>query len=266
MTALEVQLEKQNTSILEVICKNGFIDILEYYLPHYLQSYDPAYVVKIDEAYTIDFEKSKYVDTRNKNTYTPIQVACEKGNMGIINLAYNYFKCSDCPYQLDIDFQDESTGENCALIACRRGNFAMIKFLHEHCNANFRVINKRNEGALQIVAAGSKKKPLVGYHDCFVYLIEKVGLDITYNYEETLLLTDNRPIIKFIECQLFIRGIRTSKMDIENRQAIIPTETGVRDLESYDLDLKRCLEKNDDLKSLPSSVDSYESNSPFISF
>ncbi|CAG9326995.1 unnamed protein product [Blepharisma stoltei] len=265
---MENLFESQHTSGMEIICKHGTIDLLEYYLPIYLKNYQAKPAQKAIESLTVDFEKPQLIEFNDGSTYTPLHIACEKGHISIVSYIYNYFKdLKNYPVELDIEYQDEKTGENCALIACRIGHYAMIKFLHETCDANFKALNKKNEGAIQICAAASKKMPLKAYYECITYLVEQVGLDISYKYEETLLLTDSRPISKYIENQLKKVGINVTKEELE-RACSLERHIRAEDYENHEcaeLDLKNLLENNDStLKSMPSDIESSSgSKSPF---
>ncbi|CAG9311005.1 unnamed protein product [Blepharisma stoltei] len=262
----ELILEKQSTSILEIICKQGYGELMDYYLPIYLENFHDNAHSKAVESLTIDLEKSKLYDYKPKGTYTPIQIACEKGYINILSSVHTFFKeYHYCPSQLDIDYQDEKTGENCALIACKQGNFSMIKFLHEVCSANFKAINRKNEGALQILAAASKKKPAQGLYTCFEYLVETVKVDVMYMYEETLLLTDNKAIIGYIENKLLSKGVRVKKVEIEAKIMGENASQANFSNDSIYLDLKKCLDNDDDKKSMPSSVFPVENDTGFCS-
>jgi hypothetical protein len=63
----------------------------------------------------------------------------------------------------------------------------MVKMLH-NAGACFNVLNIRNESVLQIAVLLAGKFNVNPYFDIIKYLIEVVDVDLTYNYEETLLL------------------------------------------------------------------------------
>ncbi|CAG9322674.1 unnamed protein product [Blepharisma stoltei] len=268
-------LERQKINALEFICQKGHTEILECFLPYYLSMNKETVIVQ-EESITINFNTNQAMETPQLITYTAIHMACEQGHINLISYVYNYFKTSPyCPYQLDIDFQDDFTGENCALISCRNGNYAMMKFLNESCHANFRVLNKRNENAIQVAAAGSKKKPTAAFLECFSYLTENIGIDITYMHEETLLLLEDRNLIKYVEKQLQNRGINVTKTQIEKRNKIVKPHIP-KTLEELKLDrefednfdLRKCLENEDRARqSMMSSINPLDSNieTPFMS-
>lgn len=194
----------QHTSALEILCKKGYAEFLGHVLPSFTSE---------------DFEI--YSGACKENTFTPIQVATEKGHVSVINTIFQYLKdVENTPEAIDWNYCDENTGENCALIACRTGNLMMVRTLHELCKANFKVINKLGENAVQIAAAGSRHKPHLKYGQILCYLTEIVGLDITENYEETLLLVEDEEIIAFVEKKLKKHGINTSKSEVEARYKV----------------------------------------------
>ncbi|OMJ78401.1 hypothetical protein SteCoe_21774 [Stentor coeruleus] len=143
-------------------------------------------------------------------------MAVQYGHINVVTIINEYFRnSSNIPFEVDLEQQDESTGENAALIACRHGNYTMVKFLHQKCGANFMIRNKVGESAIQIATAGSRLHPHLQYLQIIVYLVDVAGIDIKYNYEETLLLAEDKEIIEFIEKKLKILGINTKKIEIE---------------------------------------------------
>ena len=59
-----------------------------------------------------------------------------------------YFIDKTPPVELDFNYINEFTGENCALIACKSGNLELIKYLYLNTDSNFHIISKRDEGAI----------------------------------------------------------------------------------------------------------------------
>jgi len=51
------------------------------------------------------------------------------------------------------------------------------------------------------------------------YLVENVGIDVTYEYEETLLAVADNKIAKYLENRLRTIGIVTSKKHIDNENS-----------------------------------------------
>lgn len=69
---------------------------------------------------------------------------------------------------------------------------------------------------MQLLATASKSgQNLRSTLGAFEYLLEVVGVDVSYEFEETLLILENRPIIDYIIGKLGELGIETSKEVIE---------------------------------------------------
>lgn len=125
-------------------------------------------------------------------THTPIMRACERGRTDIVFFLYNYFKNrmkgARAPKEFDIYADDERTGENCAQITARTGNHALLQWLVETVQLPLKdKLNRRNENALQLACIGSKKYRETNFMQTIKYLVDNVGIDVTYEYEETLL-------------------------------------------------------------------------------
>jgi hypothetical protein len=128
------------------------------------------------------------------------------------------------PREFDVNSVDELLGENSALIAVRTANLTTIEYLHRYTTANFHVVNKRNEDAVLIAAAWSKKKPQKNYLEVIKFLVETVKLDISGSYAEILLVLDDVNIIRYIETKLSELGINATKRDIEHENKIVVPE------------------------------------------
>ena len=214
----ETLLFNQGISIIQLLCVKGYEELLAYYLPYYSENY----VEKVQEkTITIDLSQESYPRYVPKVTYTPVQLAVQKHHLSVIKKIQEYYykEFSTIPIELDIDHPDDLLGENCALISCRFGNYAIIKYLHQKCRANFLIKNKRGESAIQIAAAGSRMFTRIKYLQIIAYLVDIVNVDLKYNYEETLLLLEDSEIIEYIIKKLKQYGIFTNKNEIEK----IPT-------------------------------------------
>ncbi|CAG9332734.1 unnamed protein product [Blepharisma stoltei] len=275
---MEKLFKNHGITSIDIICQQGYLEILIYYLPIYLANHKEASPqISTGESLTVDFERAAFSDVPIKSSVTAVLSACDKGYINIIDYLNTYFRNAGyVPYYLDIDYQDEHQGENCAMIACRNGNYPMIKFLYETCHANFQAKNKRNESVIQITAAGSRKNMHRDYHEIFVYLIEKVGCDATYNYEETLLLLESRATIRYIEKILGDKGIYIQKSDLEISNKIRRSQS--RRLNGEELKAEEALTKDfniskmieddkNDPKSILSSISLNDSKleTPFVS-
>jgi hypothetical protein len=222
----DANLQKQGRSLIELICTRSNSEFLDYYLPFYIPLNSEAQAEEASDTINLTkaTELTKIKSPKPRSASTAIQKACELGNLNILSFVFKYFKEKPVPIQLDINFQDENTGENCALVACRKVNYVMIKYLHSTCKCNFRVLNKQGENALQILAASNKKIPVKTFHECFVYLVNLTGVDFLYNYEETVLLLNCQKTINFFESKLKTKGIEIDKTLVEEKNKIMKVE------------------------------------------
>ena len=216
--SMEVLLESQGIISLTLMCCNGFSDILNYYLPFYNANHNKEEQdTEIEKSFTIDLSPDPRFRLCSKTTYTALQIAVQYEHLLVVMAVFKYFKrVKNVPFQLDLDYKHEESGENCALIACRFGNYTMMKFLHERCGANFMIKNKLGENAVQVAVAGSRAYPHKGYFEIISYLVEVVGIDLAENYEEVLILAEDRRIVNYLERKLKEYGIFRQKNEIEN--------------------------------------------------
>jgi hypothetical protein len=207
---MEKQMEDQNLRTINLICLKGHLEMLKLYLPFYLKASRVS--IMSTNSYTIDFNDQGPLPMYD----LAIHSACRSGMVQIVAFIYNHFK--DMPYvpkDFDINSTDEGYGEDAGLIACRIGCFQMVKYLHEHCGVEYKRLNKNKENAVMICVSGNKKTPNFSYLECISYLIEIVKLDISYMYQEVLLLAETEEIIKYLESQLEKAGIFEKKADID---------------------------------------------------
>lgn len=217
-----------NRTPVDILCEYGFLPLLQYFLPIHMLEISKAVTSTpfndSQEELSI-FSDHRTVLLRDKSDPpTPFQPAihraCEKGHINVLEWLLGYFEGQIPPADFDVNTVDEKAGENCALVAARMGNLQMIKLLHQSSNANFHLLNRRNESAIQVSATGSKRKDARNYYECLRYLVETIGIDVTYNYEETLLICEDRTLICYLESQLRSKGIETSKEKLENEYSL----------------------------------------------
>jgi hypothetical protein len=213
---------------IEVICENGYLTMLEYYLPLYLDGKDTIDISDESE----DEELSIFAPTRQTrshtvdkdkfvgNSQTAIMKACERGHAQIVKYLVDYFNKKQAPKEFDVNYQEETHGENCPLIAVRNGNLEMIKYLHRECKGKFALLNKRNESAIQAAVVGSKRKPNLPFLEIIKYLVEVVGLSLMNEYEEALLVCEDKRIIDYIEYKCREAGINTGKRQIDEKYSL----------------------------------------------
>ncbi|OMJ81781.1 hypothetical protein SteCoe_17663 [Stentor coeruleus] len=218
LEALEDLMEKYNTSIIEFICTKGLIQFLHYYLPIYDKNQFEKKNKEPNCTGTFDFDQTFAIDGKMGRILTPMQLAVEKDHINIVSFILDYYvNKGPIPNEFSVNYQDEITGQNCAMIACRKGSFRMVKFLFEHCKADFHSVNLRNENVLVITAAASKLNKNKDHYKIFVYLIETVKVDFYAVYEDILLLLEDEKIIKYFQTILEQYGITESKSFIEGK-------------------------------------------------
>lgn len=237
LESMEKIFLEQKISAIDLICTRNCVDILDYYLPHYEKTFeDSPLIEEVSQSLNFTNNAEEIKPKILISTFTPIHKACEIGNLNIISHVHKYFKDKPTtPYTLDLDYQDETTGENCSLISCRAGNYTMIRFLHTTCRTNFRLLNKLGENAVQILAASNKKKNFKDFYECLVYLAINAGVDLSHNYEETLLLLESEKAILFYQKKLKEKGIEIDKYELEEKYKLVRIEQ-VRSLEEEKLD------------------------------
>lgn len=206
LESLEHFLCKQRKTTIELICERGYTELLEYYLP----LYTPRTHSEIE--FTLDFEHS--IDTDKEPKFSPVQLASLNNHFGVLEVLQKHFAGAQPPTELDMDAQDELTGDACVTFAAKDGNLQALASL-QHLGANFFIVNKRGESLIQIAAAWSKKKPDTDYYTVIKYLIEDIGLDPVYNYEETLLVVQEPRIVKYLEKKLHERDVHQGKTELE---------------------------------------------------
>ncbi|OMJ69834.1 hypothetical protein SteCoe_32330 [Stentor coeruleus] len=213
---------------IDIICELGHRQLLEYYMPYYLGKND-----EIEDSFTdsisLSFSPSRntksHINEKSKtlmlmSTISPLHRAIEKGRLNIVQFIWEYFKNRSTPNEFNINHQDELTGDNSALVSCKSGNLEIIRYLHEVCKADFQIFNKRKENAVQILAVWSKKIKQKRFKECFRYVIDKIGVDYTYEFEETLLVLEDRSIIAYLEEKLKQDGISVNKSRIEDKYSL----------------------------------------------
>ena len=215
-----------NKRPIDIICELGHKKLLQYYLPIYLNKSDMIENFE-EESISLSFTRSKNIKSIEKgkslfwlSSMNAVQHACSKGKIGILQFLRDYFLNSNVPSDFDVHHQDDVTGDNCALVACRTGMIDLIKYLNEKCNANFHVVNKRKENAIQILAVWSKKLKQRSFLPCFQYLIDFVGVDFKYEIEETILILEDKEIIQYLEGKLILEGFSINKRKLDEKYSL----------------------------------------------
>ena len=220
-------------SPVTILCEYGHLALLQYFLPIHLELerglLGGPVVSFQDQSESISLfpedlqagNRRNWLFSQSGNTQSAVHRACEHGHLEIITYTYNYLEQHPpTPQDLDIHAEDEKTGENCALIAARTGNLALMEFLLQVCRADFRKLTKSRESAIHLAVFGSKYYKNRDFLPVLRFLVAQAEVDLLYEYEETLLLCDNPILQAYIEYQLLIRGIAVKKAALEEKFAI----------------------------------------------
>jgi hypothetical protein len=203
-----LNFSKYKMNPLNVICEKNHSELIKVFLPVYLNS-RPATVTNVNE--TLDFHKNLSFD-EGGDTFTSIQIACLYGSIAVVDYMVSFNKNSG---MFDLEKVNEETGENCALLSVRSGSIQAVQLLHRKFSQNFFIRNIFNETALQICAICSTRRGGSGYFEVFVYLIEEVGLDPLVNFEEILIVLQDKEIVEFYEQTLMKNGISVRKREVD---------------------------------------------------
>lgn len=213
VSSMELLLEQQGFNGLDILIEKGSISLLKYYFPIY-QSIFPYRFYSSEDLDTSDSMSNSL--TIHKS---PVHIATERGNLEILQFLYKNIQGSYIPDKYNIHFVDEYSGENPALIACKKCHLAIVRFLFEECNADFNIKTKRFESSLHLAAFGSKNNHCEGF-EVIKYLVEVVMIDIGFQYEEILLILNDFRIVEYFEKKLSERGILCTKDEVEKKYSI----------------------------------------------
>ncbi|OMJ91744.1 hypothetical protein SteCoe_5645 [Stentor coeruleus] len=223
---MESLFNNSQTTGLSIICLNNYLVLLQIYLPLFINSKNqgafPKPQIKITQ--TLNLDAKEELENIISCTYTPMQIAVENGYISIVNILRSFaYNLPLIPSEIDIDYIEENTGNNSALISCKCNNYNMIKFLHYQCDADFKIINNFSENAINVLAIGSKENRAETFK-CLEYLIEKVGVDFLYNYQETLVMLQEPKALSYFEEKLASSGIVVNKEELEAEAIIRPVK------------------------------------------
>lgn len=228
------KMEKLKIDPMYYLCDKGYLDLIQYLLPIYIENYQQK---EIEVSDTLVFETE---DRKNVHkSYTAIQRACEKGHLAVVIALHKFFeKKNVVPSCFDLEKPCEKRGETCAMIACRNGHYTLVKALFKVCHCDFTKVNYFGENILIICASGLKTKKSYTYFDCISFLIETVNVDISYMYEEILLLLEDDNLVRYYENKLNKAGINAKKQDVETKYKIVlrPQQKDKHESEDTNLD------------------------------
>ena len=251
--AMEEILDSQGYRGVDLICIQGSLPMLKLYLPIHLSTAFPR-TSSLQRRETLCLDSDPSMVFSETKAYTPIQYACIHQNLKIIKYLQQYFSGlgANIPALFDINYQDEVTGENCPLIACRLGVYKLVKFLFEHCNGNFHVRNKCDENALLVLAASSRKTQNLDFFVCLEYLLKVVKVDPRHKYEEVVLLINNYQLLELYCAALEGYGIVPDKEQLERRNEIKAYPESQARVESE----IRCKDEHSVISSIKEDIDS----------
>jgi hypothetical protein len=208
---MEEHFVQQNISLLEIICTNGYSDLLSKYFPYYLE---------MNKAIHENHVNPSFHFTQNKEK-RPIILSVEHGHLKLVQYFWDYFKgYLSIPSDFNVHSLDEVSGENSAFIACREGHYEIVTYLYQTCEVDFSILNNSKESTLMVTVAGMQKKMTYSYIDITEYLIETAGVDVTYNYEELLISAQLPSLVSYLESKLKEKGIVISKKAVDKTDQI----------------------------------------------
>lgn len=200
---MERNFAKFETTGLCIICLNNYVNLLNIYFPLLVEHENFNVQISLssihsNEVHTLPSIVS--IKSTHKSSFSAVQLACDNGNLAVLNYFFNYKGNipKSIANEVDLHYVDPETGFNCAMVACKNNDLTMIKFLHVHVKCDFFIINRFGENVLNVLALGSQKIP-EGVFKCLKYLIEIIGVDPLFNYQETLILLHDHQSTKYIE-------------------------------------------------------------------
>ena len=209
LTRIDENLKDFKVSSLFLLCSKNYPEFLYYYLPLYMENYKKFVPIKSFTLCFEDFQVGKRISVN-----TPVQQACEGGFLNILNIIFEFFKdASSIPTELDIHGVNGSSGDNCALIACRECNYSMIKFLFNKCRCDYSVVNFKGESALQSACKGHQHKRSKNLLSICKFLIEEVSVDLAYNYKETLAFCEDKETYLYLMQKMLGLGLETKALE-----------------------------------------------------
>lgn len=211
---MEEMLERQGLTGIDIVIEKGYTDLLKYYFPVYKSAFPQRFSSLEDSETSCSFPNSRNIRK------TPLHMATEGGFCETIEYLFYCFQDTYAPEKYNIHHIDEYTGENTALIACKKCNFQMVRMLKEKCGVDFTIKSKRSESALHLAAFGSKTCKSEGF-EVVKYLVEEIDIDITFQYEEVLLILNDFYILAYVEEKLQEKGIFCTKEEVEKKYSIM---------------------------------------------
>lgn len=178
---MEKIFNKQGLTSLEIICMKGYSKLLSYYLPFYKEYLEKHPKKELNSDFQLSIEFKPYPE----NKFTPIQLAIINEHIQIITVLYQDVKeKKQVMQEIDLEVVENKSGLNCALLAVKSGNFAMVKYLHSNYSCNFAVLDAAGNNAIEIAVLEKQRKPFKDYLKIIEFLIKVVGLDAKWDFAE----------------------------------------------------------------------------------
>ena len=161
-----ISFHKSKFSLMNYLCEKDYLNCIKIIINQ--TDYESLLSRNINKIKSISFNSSLI------ETFIPeyaIITAANFGSIKTIDYFYkNFSRLNDPPE--DFSFKTcDNKGENIELIACRTGNFLLVKYLYKCCKAKFDKINYNGENALIVCLSGVNENNK--NHFCvFKYLIE----------------------------------------------------------------------------------------------
>lgn len=213
IVSMESLLHKQGLNGLDLLIEKGYLELLQFYLPKYKALFPNRFFL-IEES-----ETSASFPNTQCSRRSPVHIATERGFLSVIQYICKYFEGIYTPDKYNVHYIDEYSGENAALIACKRCHLEIVKYLNEDCGADFNLKSKRSENAVLLAAFGSKSNSAKAF-EVVKYLVEVVKVDASFQYEEILLILDDKKILEYFGQILKMNGIMCSKEEVEMKYSI----------------------------------------------
>lgn len=204
---MEDLLISQGMNPLALCCSHGELNLFKYYFN--LSSCTSRTSIILSE----DLNTKK--TDLNKDDLLIIQQAVLQGFIHIVDYLHTLAPTlNNIPDYINIHYIDPLTGENCALVACRSGNFAMIKYIY-NIGGDFQILNRKNQNAVQVLAYSTQKSKNFDVCECFKFLILEVKVQYFNEYEDILMNICDEPTVCFFEKTLEKCGVYVTKKEIE---------------------------------------------------
>ena len=187
---MEKLFQKQGFCGIELIIEKGHSELFQYYLPIFI----------------MDFRNSEQLQR------PLVHEAVLLGRIEIVCFVHQYFSLVEPPPAFSLNFVDQNTGENSALVACRSLNFELIQYLNEVCLADFGLINFKQENALMIFVEANKGKAI--NMQVWRYLIEKCDIDVVWNFYQVLAAIDDEEVFNDFVSELEKYGILVNTEEV----------------------------------------------------